>query len=279
MKIVMHSYTFRTYPLDAAFRAARQFGWEGIELQPCHFDRENIDAELPRCMDVGRAYGVPIACVDFGGDFIHEDPAVVEQSVAAAETLIDACGRHGVALINGGVGSLSVDAADYGRNGSALATEAHYDRAAEAFRHLGPFAGRRGVRIVFEIHMNMLHDTVASTVKLLDKIGCDNVMANPDPGNMFSTSTAEHEAGALERLRGRIGYFHFKNCCLHAGQYNYSVKLADGHIDLNTYVQQLVDLGYDESVCVEYCGEGDPHVAAEEDIRYLRACLDRARGT
>ena len=128
---------------------------------------------------------------------------------------------RGVGRLQGVGGSVGVDCVDCGGSGAALATGGRYDRAAEAFRHLGPFAGRRGVRIVFEIHMNMLHDTVASTVKLLDKIGCDNVMANPDPGNMFSTSTAEHEAGALERLRGRIGYFHFKNCCLHAGQYNY----------------------------------------------------------
>ena len=276
MNIMMHSYACRTYPLEEAFRAARQFGWGGIELQPCHFNLENIAAELPRCIEVGKSYGVPIVCVDFGGDFINENPQVVAESVAAVEMVIETCARYGVHLINGGVGSLSVHPTDYGQNGSALAKEAHYERAADAFRHLGPFAGERGVRIVFEIHMNTIHDTVASTVRLLDKIGCDNVMANPDPGNMFSTSTAEHEPEALDKLAGRVGYFHFKNCYLHAGQYSYSVKLADGHIDLNRYVQKLVELGYDDNVCVEYCGAGDPHAAAEEDIKYLRACLSRA---
>lgn len=277
MKIVMHSYTFRTYLLEEAFRAARKYGWAGIELQPCHFDREHIVTELPRCIELGKPYDVPIACVDFGGDFINEEPSVIEKAVAATETVIETCARHGVHLINGGVGALGVHPTDYGLNGSALAEEVHYERAAEAFRHLGPFAEKHGVRIVFEIHMNTIHDTIASTVRLLDRIGCANVMANPDPGNMFSTSTAEHDAEALEMLRGRIGYFHFKNCYVHGGQYSYSVKLADGHIDLNKYAQKLVDLGYDEHICVEYCGAGDPHVAAEEDIRYLQACLDRAR--
>jgi len=47
MRIVMHSYTFRTYELEEAFRNARRFGWDGLELQPCHFDRDRIETELP----------------------------------------------------------------------------------------------------------------------------------------------------------------------------------------------------------------------------------------
>lgn len=276
MSIVMHSYTFRTYPLEFAFRNALRFGWDGIELQPCHFDRDDIENELPRCMALGAKYGVPIVCVDFGGDFINEDAAVVEAAVRRMEKEIEVCGRHGARLMNGCAGVLVKDKTDYGKNGSALAEDAHYDRAAEAFRHLGPFAEKRGVRIVFEIHMNTIHDTLASTARLLDKIGCANVMANPDPGNMYSTSTAEHDPDAMDLLRGRIGYFHLKNCYLHAGQYSYNVRLADGDININRYIQKLVDFGYDGLMCVEYCGAGDPHVAAEQDIAYVRRCLDWA---
>ncbi len=72
-------------------------------------------------------------------------------------------------------------------------------------------------------------------------------------------------------MKGRTGSFQFKSCCFHAGHYDYSVKLADGHIALNNYVQQPVDLEYDPAFCVEYYGADGPHVAAEEEIRYLRA--------
>ena len=278
MDIIMHSYTFRAYPLEFAFRNAREFGWDGIELQPCHFDRAKIADELPRAIDLGKSYGVPIRCVDFGGDFINEDAAMVEQAVKQAEHEIEVCAANNVLVMNGGVGSLVADREDYGKNGSALATDAHYERAAEAFRHLGPYAAERGVRLVFEIHMNALHDTFASTARLLELIGCDNVMANPDPGNMFSTSTAEKDPEALDLLSGRVGYFHFKNCYQHAGKYNYSVRLADGHIDTFRWVQKLIALGYDDAVCIEYCGAGDPHVAAEDDLQYLRRCIERACG-
>ena len=187
---------------------------------------------------------------------------------------IEVCATNGVTLINSGVGSLVVDKVDYGKNGSTLANDGHYARAAEAMRYLGKVAAGHGITIVFEIHMNGLVDTIASTARLLDMIGLDNVKANPDCGNMFSTSTAEKDPESLDRLEGRIGYFHFKNCLAIAGGYDYSVKLADGHIDIYKWLEKLVRMKYDGPMCIEYCGAGDPHVAAKEDLEYVRRSLE-----
>jgi 3-dehydroshikimate dehydratase len=277
MKIVMHSYTFRTYPFEEAVRNAARFGWNGLELQPCHFEPDRIETELPARIKAAAEHNITIECVDFGGSFIADEAKVVEAAVRQMERTIDACASNGVYLLNGSVGSLFINPMDFGKNGSALAQDYHYERAAEAFRHLGPYAARQGVRIVFEVHMNTLHDTLASTARLLELVDCGNVMANPDPGNMFATSTAEKDPEALDLLAGRIGYFHFKNCMLHAGEYNYSVRLAEGQIDLYKWVQKLVRLGFDDRVCIEYCGAGDPRVAAQQDIDYLRKTLDWAQ--
>ena len=180
MQLVMHSYTFRRYSLREAFVNARRLGWDGIELQPCHFDRERIETELPEAVALGGKLGVPILCVDSGGDFIQDDGAAREAEVRRMERDIEACARCGVSLINGGVGGLVVDRQDYGKNGSALAKDVHYERAADAMRHLGALAAKRSITIVFEIHMNGLVDTIASTARLLDLIGLDNVKANPE---------------------------------------------------------------------------------------------------
>ena len=275
MQIVMHSYTFRTYALEEAFRCAKRFGWDGIELQPCHFDRSRIEAELPAAIALGQSHDMPVACVDSGGDVIGDDRKAVEAAVARIESDLEICATNGIMLVNGGVGALRGDSPEYGANGSALAKDIHYDRAADAYRHLGTVAARLGITIVFEIHMFSLHDTIASTARLLNQIGMDSVKANPDPGNMFATSSAERDPGALEQLRGRIGYFHLKNCqALPGNQWNYSVTLADGHIDLYRWMEALLGLGFDGPVCVEYCGAGDPRVAAEQD----RAYVDRILG-
>ena len=281
MQFVMHSYTFRGYALEEAFRNARRFGWEGVELQPCHFSRDRIAEELPAAIALGARYGVPIACVDFGGNFVSDDGAETAKAITDMERDIDVCARNGIRLMNGCAGWLSCGSDDWGKNGSAMAHEAHYARAAEAFRHLGSRAAGHGIRIVFEIHMNTIHDTIASTARLLDRIGLDNVMANPDPGNMFGTSTAEKDPAELDRLGGRVGYFHLKNCAKRADGFDYSVKLTEGHIDLYRWIDKLVSLGYDDRVCVEYCGEGDPHAAAQSDAAYvrdLRSWIREARG-
>lgn len=276
---ILHSYTFRDYPLEDAFRAAADLGWDGLELQPVHFDASFLEQELPRCLKIGEPFDVPIVCVDFSANFISDDWRTIEESVHMMETNIAICAQHGIRLMNGHTGVLAENPEDFGKNGSALAEETHYERAAEALSHLGGLAGRHGVRLTLEIHMNTIHDTIEATAKLLDRVASDYVLANPDPGNMFSTSTAEKDPDALDRLEGRIGYFHFKNCIETKGSYSYSVRLADGHIDTFKYVRKLSELGYEGPVCIEYCGAGDPYVAVEQDIAYFRRCVERANGT
>lgn len=278
MRFVMHSYTFRAYPLAEAFRNAIRFGWDGIELQPCHFNPAEVGTELARVSAEAREAGVAIECLDFGGDFIGADTAIREAAVSQAERAIDACAENGVGLLNGMLGGLVVDPEDWSKNGSAAAEDAHYERAAEAMRHLGGRAAAKGIRIVLEIHMNTIHDSVASTVRLLDLIGLDNVQANPDCGNMFAVAHAEKDPAALDQLAGRIGYCHFKNCASRGGEWDYSVRLEEGHVDVYKWLEKLHALGFDESVCIEFCGHGDPHVAARADLAYARDCWAWIRG-
>lgn len=270
----MQSYTFRDYPLESAFKCALRFGWDGMELQGAHFDQVNLGSELDRCMEIGEKYATPIHCIDFSADFISDDPKIALESVELVERNIAVCAEKSIFLMNGLTGYLVADPQNFGKNGSTLATDTHYERAAEALRHLGNVASDQGVRLTLEIHMNTIHDTVASTARLLDLVGSDHVLANPDPGNMFSTSTAEKSPEALDALAGRIGYFHLKNCLEENGFYSYSVRLADGHIDTYRYLEKLDALDYNGAVCIEYCGAGDPQVAAQRDIQYLRNCLE-----
>ncbi len=276
MKIAMHTYTFRDDPLETACEDAARFAWDGLELHHAHFDQTKLERELPRCKKIAARHNIPIACVDFSADFINDDPKIAENSVELLTKNIAICAKHGIPLMNGFTGFLVADPADFGKNGSALATDTHYDKAAEALRHLAQAAARHNVQLALEIHMNTIHDTIAATAKLLDKVASDHIVANPDPGNLFATSTAEKDPAALDQLQGRIGYFHFKNCVERDGLYDYSVPLAQGHIDSFKYIQKLVQMGYNGPLCVEYCGDGDPHVPAQQDIHYLRQCLEQA---
>jgi len=269
----MHSYTFRAYSLKRAYGAAQRFGWDGIELQRCHFDEDDLETSLPKAIKLSDRYKIPVACVDFITDFINKDRELIDKNVRTVEKYVKICAKHGVKRLNGAVGTIGHHPTDFGKNGSTMARDAHFDRAAEALRCIGKRAAKHDIQIVIEIHMNTIHDTIATTARLLDKVGMDNVLANPDPGNMFSTSTAERDPDALDQLDGRIGYVHLKNCTFHAGEYDYSVRLADGHIDTFKWLKKFRDIGYRGPMCVEYCGEGDPHAAAKRDLRYLNDCI------
>jgi 3-dehydroshikimate dehydratase len=273
-QFVMHSYTFRNYSLRHAYAAAQRFEWDAIELQRCHFDEADLENSLTAAIKLGGEFQIPVACVDFITDFINKERDIIDQNVRAVETMIRICADHGVPRLNGAIGTLGHHPTDYGKNGSALARGPHYERAAEALKAIGRRAAKHNMEIVLEIHMNTLHDTIKSTARLLDMVGLENVLANPDPGNMFSTSTAERDPEALDALKGRIGFVHLKNCAFRAGEYDYSVRLAEGHIDTFKWLRKLKTLGYKGPLCVEYCGEGDPHAAAKRDRRYLNDCLN-----
>ena len=275
MKVIMHSYTFRTYPLERALKKAAEYGWDGIELQPVHFNVQKVEEELPRVIELASKYGVDIYVIDFPGNFIGDDEAKRRESIDFVKKMITVVRNYGIQVMNGGVGGLvGPDPRDYGKNGSAMATDVHYQRAADALREIGKVAEGDGVTITLEIHMNTLHDTAKSTLRLLEMVGSPAVTANPDPGNMYSTGHAEKGAAFIETLKGRIGHFHLKNCYLHAGQYNYSVLLEHGHIDNFKIVEKLKEIGYKGAVTIEYCGLGDPNVAARQDLAYLRSILN-----
>ena len=276
LKILLHSYTFREHPFQEACKAAHDFGYDAIELSRVHFDDNRLDAELPPAMKIAESEGVPIACVDFAADLINPDNATREDSIALLKKNIAICAEHGISLMNGYIGVLTGNSEDFGQNGSTLATDAHYNRAAAALQPIADFAADRNVKLSLEIHMNTIHDTIASTIRLLDQVDRKNILATPDPGNMYATSTAERDPQSLRALRGKIGLFHFKNCTDANGNIDFSVALANGLLDPSPYLHLLHELGYTADLCIEHVGELDPRTVASRDIDYLKECMKRA---
>lgn len=275
MDLYLHTYTFRDYSLEEALRAAQTFGYDGIELHGIHFNASYIGDELARCQDLAEQVAVPIRCVDYKADLIQEDERAVAEAVSVLKTQIETCAKRGVFLMNGFTGFLTgPEPGEFPRNGSHLATDAHYARCAEALKDVAKAAEVCGVTLTLEIHMNTIHDTVDATVKLLDMVGSDGVLAAPDPGNMWATCAEDRRPEALDPLAGRIGYVHLKNCRLTDTGCDFSVGLEEGGIDTFKVLKHLAQLRYTGPFCIEYVGTGDPHVPAEADIAYVRRCFE-----
>ncbi|MCH7959768.1 MAG: sugar phosphate isomerase/epimerase [Candidatus Hydrogenedentes bacterium] len=274
MQLILHSYTFRDHPFEECVRRACEFGWNGIELHGVHCDWNSLDQELERCKTIAEASGIPIVCVDFSADLLNTDTDAAQASANLLGRNIEICARQGIRLMNGFTGFLTGnDPTDFAHNGSVLATDADYERVTKLLREPVRIAEECGVTLMLEIHMNTIHDTIASTKRLLDLVGSSHVLANPDPGNLFATYPPDAKPSALDAIGDRIGYFHFKNGVHKNDAIDFSVCLEDGEIDIRGHLQKLVDLGYTGPVCVEYCGEGDPVPVVERDAEFVKRCL------
>lgn len=276
----MHGYPFRRYPLIHVFAMAKRFGWDGIELVHYHFDEERVEEEVDAAVALGARYGTLIGCVGYCGQFTDDDPDLREHSIRRAEGAIRACERHNIPQVNGWAGTTLVrDPGDWRRNGSAAASEIHYDRAASAYRRLGKLASECGVTVCVETIMNSVHDTIAATARLLDLVDNPAVKATPDPSNFYVHGEAERDPGVLDALAGRIGYFHVKNCLPTVDtEYGvvFTVDAAHGAVDNCAWLAKLTALGGVPRLAVEYCGDGDPHPRLAAAQAYVRECLDIA---
>jgi sugar phosphate isomerase/epimerase len=272
--IYMHSYTYRGYPLELALRKAVQYGYEGIELSGVHHDGKDIRDAIPAAVKIASRFGVPVAVVDVGGNTDSEDEKVRREAIKTIIDVAEIASANGIKMLNGCAGSaVGSEPGDYGKNGSAIATEGQYERAAESFKEIAESLAKFGVLFTFEIHMNTLHDTIKSSEKLLDMIGSPFVKANLDPGNMHGTSTAEPPAEAFAKLGDKLGFCHLKNCRWIGGKPDYTWKLADGEVDMYRLFQSAVASNFAGPFCIEYCGAGDPEAAVRRDIAYVRNAL------
>ena len=285
-KVYLNSFNYRKYSLERAMRRAREYGYDGVEIWSGHFRLETVEETLREAQRLGRELGIGTPVLNLSGNVIEDDAEERRARMKRLVEVIERCPDYGVDLINGYAGSLIVDRTDWANNGSAAATEEHYERAIEAYRVLGPAAERAGVTITLEVHMNTIHDTAASAVRLLDAIGSPAVRANLDPGNMWGVRTSEHPVDAVGILGDRIAFVHFKNArrvgYIPVGvDYDYTLK--EGELDYYAIVSALVRAGFRGPYGLEWSGSGDPSVPTREDIEYLKGllrdvALDEAEG-
>jgi sugar phosphate isomerase/epimerase len=276
-QVILNSFNYRKYSLERAMRRAKSYGYDGVEIWSGHFKLETIEHDLQEAQRLSRQIGIGTPVLNLSGNVIGDDDDERRSRTARIVEVIRRCPEYGVSLINGYAGSIIVDRGNWANNGSAAARAAHYERAAEAYRIFGAEAERAGVTITLEVHMNTIHDTAASAVKLLEMIGSPAVRANLDPGNMWGVRTAEHPVEAVSILGDRIAFVHFKNArrvtYIPVGvDYDYTLK--DGEIDFYAVVSALVRAGFTGPYGLEWSGSGDPSIPSREDIAYLKGLLE-----
>ena len=268
--VYLHSYSMRDAAFEEVVAAAKANGYDGIELHSSHFDPAKVEEGVARAVEIAKVAGLSIGCVDYSANLTVDDDGEREAAITTVMNTIDACAVHGIAMINGFAGWVVADPHNWSANGSAIANEDQYERAAEAYHRIAEHGTAANVRVCVEVHMNTIHDSFASTKKLINLAGHANLHATVDPGNTFAVDHAENDPGQMSILGDRIGYVHVKNCLKKSG-YDYDIGLEYGDIDIAAWLSALDGFGYDGPICIEYCGDGDPAPFVQNDIKFLRA--------
>jgi len=266
--IYMHyNYFRRNWSLEYCFERAAAYGYDGIEVRLPEGD--NFARELEKIQSLKEKHNlVGLVLAGAGARVASMDDEqtrkkTVEEAIEKLHIIHRICGSG--QIVNGSAGAPS-------RNGSADATEEHFAVAAECYKPIAKTCEELGLEFVFEIHMGTLHDTAATTIKLLDMIGSPAVSANLDYGNMFLTPHAEKDIPQIcKMLSGRIGYLHVKNYIIpYQTQARVLRLLADGDIDHTFLLKNIFESGYRGAICPEHPWGGDGHYYAPRDLEYLR---------
>jgi sugar phosphate isomerase/epimerase len=260
-KILMHTWTFRTYSAEDALRAAAKWGYDGVELfTGYHYGLDGLVEKKGQIAQTLKDIGIPMTAVTFGSPATSRNASERKAGLSKFKGLIGALKDLGVSVINTSPGTPP----------SKDATEEDYRLASEYFSEIGDYLKDEAMTLAFEIHMGVLTDTARSTVKLLKLIGNRRIVANWDPGNMYATEGAERPSDAFQIVKDHIGYMHVKNCKKIAGEYVWSSAVEDGDLDFNMIFSMLRSINFNGPFCIEYSGVGDPNVIASKDIKYVR---------
>lgn len=221
-----------------AVASSAEAGFDLIELSA--IAPEDFDADLTtRLLD---EYGLT-ATVSLGLDDATDVSSEDEQVVAAGRRRLDQAltltrdvgGRYLGGVIYGKLGRYTASVTERGRSHAVETIAWLADRAAESDITLGlEFCNRYETNVL---------NTTAQTLRFIEDVGRDGVVAHLDTYHMNIEETSFREAVLAADAAGRLGYVHVGES--HRGQ------LGTGSVPWPAFFGALREVGYDGTITFE----------------------------
>jgi len=281
MKVLLHvNYYEGGGRLRALFELASQHGYDGVELRWKYaFDDFTQVAYQKEVAALKSQY--PEMEIVFGGavDFCRGKKDEVEKATGEYLDFLGwaakECGTKVMNFFTGVLVAKNGNYYDFHANGSAIASDYDYEQAAAGLRLIGDAAASRGILVALETHNCYLHDTAASSRKLMELTRHDAIGLNYDQGNIFIHRDGESISDVFKLIGDKIYYAHLKNIINKAGMKllggYIATRLKDGHINVRDIVGRLRYSLRSGMLALEYPCSGDGILAAKEDMEYMRS--------
>ncbi len=254
MRFSMCSIAWRESPIEEIIPLVAAAGYEGIEIWGPHIDRYleqggTIEGLKKLVADAGLAIPMISPYMDLAKD--------AEGSLATGKRFIAYAAALGAPLLRVFTGG----------GASADADHKTWETVVKGLQQLCAAGATHRIGLALETHQNHLHDTTATTLRLILQTGADNLYVNLDIHNLFDMG--EEPIMALRRLFPWVRIMHLKNGVYREGKRSYGVPLAAGNMDYAPFLQEVKRLNYGGFASVEWFGE-NPTEAAKSELAYLR---------
>jgi sugar phosphate isomerase/epimerase len=281
MKVLLHvNYHEGKGRLRRLFELASQYGYDGVELRWKYaFDDFNQNTYLQEVATLKSQY--PDMEIVFGGTvgFCRGSKDEVEKSTGEYLDFLGwaakECGTKVMNFFTGAMVARNNNYYDFHANGSAIASEHDYEKAASGLRLIGDAAASKGILIALETHNCQLHDTATACNKLMALTSHNAIGLNYDHGNIFIHRHGESIEDVFKLIGGKIYYAHLKNMIKPAGMALpggfIPTRLKDGHINNRDIVGLLRHSLRSDMLALEYPCTGDGILAIKEDMEYMRS--------
>jgi sugar phosphate isomerase/epimerase len=242
MRVALSTQIEPQWPLEQHARVAAAVGYEALEivLGPPHAEAAYVEAEAARIPATLRDCGLAAACVTSTSDL--DGTRVAEDAVSRAMRIASLLGASIVKIPSG-------------KPSSHEATDADFAQCADGLKSCCQEASALGVVLTVETHLNMLTDTLAGTLRLLDMATSGEAPVSPASLGVTYDITNIHVAGddpvaGVDLLKEWIRLVHVKDG-RRGAEGNEWHPLGYGEVDLLGPLRQLKAVGYDGYVSVE----------------------------
>jgi sugar phosphate isomerase/epimerase len=257
MKIAFSTISCPAYTAEQMCRAARDYGYDAVELYALEGERLTVQGLEPRWRDLRRVFRgarVPICSLNSWGQFSMADPqarGTMERQVTRALELAAEMGCPQVKTFGG---ALPQD----------VPAQTVFDYVAEHVRRIARRGEELGVRLVLETHDGF--SPSAHVKAVLDRVPSPGFAALWDVHHPYRMGESPEAVDAA--LGARVAHVHVKDCVRAApGEDRWSFVLL-GEGELAPHVRQAIALlarrGFDGYVSVDWEKQWHPEIADPE---------------
>ena len=260
--------------LERLFRLAADNGCDGVELRWRYRYQDRTQAQYQETVAALKDR-YPDLTIVFGGciDFCRGEAETVRRDTEQFEEFLlwakQACGTPLINFFTGVMVRPGGNFMEFDRNGSGMAEEADFDRAAAGLRRVGDRAAELGMKIALETHNGYLHDLATPCRKLMERTHHPAVGLNYDQGNIQLNRNGETIEQVFDIAGRYITYAHLKNLFVLNGAFVIT-HLDQGMINQRKVLDLLQKTGTVDRIAIEYPSTGDGTIAARRDMEYIR---------